>query len=96
LFEEISIPIGIIDLKIDAQGALDLATNARFSQKTKHIDIRYHFIRDHINTKDIELKHIPTIEMIADILTKPLARPAFELLRSKLGIISLTDVKPRL
>ena len=88
--------MGIIDLKTDAQGALDLATNARFSQKTKHIDIRHHFIRDHINTKDIELKHIPTMEMTADILTKPLARPAFELLRSKLGIISLTDVKPRL
>jgi hypothetical protein len=96
LFEEISIPMGTIDLKTDAQGALDLATNARFSQKTKHIDIRHHFIRDHINTKDIELKHIPTMEMTADILTKPLARPAFELLRSKLGIISLTDVKPRL
>ena len=88
--------MGIIDLKIDAQGALDLATNTRFSQKTKHIDIRHYFIRDHINTKDIELKHIPTMEMIADILTKPLARPAFELLRSKLSIISLTDVKPRL
>jgi hypothetical protein len=96
LFEEISIPMGTIDLKTDAQGALDLAMNARFSQKTKHIDIRHHFIRDHINTKDIELKHIPTMEMTADILTKPLARPAFELLRSKLGIISLTDVKPRL
>jgi hypothetical protein len=88
--------MGIIDLKTDAQGALDLATNVRFSQKTKHIDIRYHFIRDHINTKDIKLKYIPTMEMIADILTKPLARPAFELLYLKLSIISLTDVKPRL
>ena len=96
MFKEISIPIGIIDLKIDAQGALDLATNIRFSQKTKYIDIRYHFIRDYINTKDIELKHIPTIEMIADILTKPLARPAFKLLCLKLSIISLTNVKPRL
>ena len=96
LFEEISIPMGPIELKTDAQGALDLATNARFSQKTKYIDIRHHFIRDHINTKDIELKHVPIQEMTADILTKPLARPAFELLYSKLGIISLTDVKPRL
>jgi hypothetical protein len=45
---------------------------------------------------DIELKYIPTIEMIADIFTKLLAKPAFELLRSKLGIISLTDVEPRM
>jgi len=96
LFEEISIPMGPIEVKTDAQGAMDLATNARFSQKTKHIDIRHHFIRDHINTKEIDLKHIPTAEMTADILTKPLPRPAFELLRSKLGLISLTKIEPRL
>ena len=88
--------MGPIDLKTDAQGALDLAKNARFSQKTKHIDIRHHFIRDHIENKDIELDYIPTEDMTADILTKPLPRPVFERLRSKLGIISLTDVKPRL
>jgi len=45
---------------------------------------------------DIELKYIPTIEIIADILTKLLAKPAFELLRSKLSIISLTNVEPRI
>jgi len=88
--------MGPIDVKTDAQGALDLATNARFSQKTKHIDIRHHFIRDHINAKGIELNHVPTDEMTADILTKPLPKPAFEKLRTKLGIFSLTDVKPRL
>jgi hypothetical protein len=70
--------------------------NVRFSQKTKHIDIRHYFIRDHINTIDIKLKYIPTIEIIANILTKPLAKPAFELLYSKLSIISLTNIEPRL
>jgi hypothetical protein len=75
---------------------MDLATNARFSQKTKYINIRYHFIRDYINTKEIDLKYIPIAEITADILTKPLPRPAFELLRSKLGLISLTKIEPRL
>jgi hypothetical protein len=70
--------------------------NVRFSQKTKYIDIRYYFIRDYINTIDIKLKYIPTIEIITDILTKLLAKPAFKLLRLKLGIISLTNVEPRL
>jgi len=88
--------MGTIDLKINTQGALDLATNVRFSQRTKHIDIRYYFIRDYINTIDIRLKYIPTIEMTTDILTKLLAKLAFELLRSKLGIISLTNVEPRM
>jgi hypothetical protein len=59
---------------------MDLAINARFSQKTKYINIRYHFIRDHINTKEIDLKHVPTGEITADILTKLFPRPAFELL----------------
>ena len=59
---------------------MDLATNARFSQKTKHINIRYYFIRDYINTKEIDLKHVFIREITADILTKPLPRLAFELL----------------
>jgi hypothetical protein len=67
-------------VKTDAQGAMDLATNARFSQKTKYINIKYYFIRDYINTKEIDLKYVPSGEMTADILTKPLPRPAFELL----------------
>jgi hypothetical protein len=88
--------MGLIKVKTDIQGAMDLATNTRFSQKTKHINIRYHFIRDHINTKEINLKHVPTGEITADILTKSLPRPAFKLLRSKLGLISLTNIEPRL
>jgi hypothetical protein len=67
-------------MKTDTQGAIDLVINARFLQKTKYINIRYYFIRDYINTKEINLKYIPTGEITADILTKPLPRPAFELL----------------
>jgi hypothetical protein len=67
-------------VKTDTQRAMDLAINARFLQKTKHINIRYYFIRDYINTKEIDLKYISTREIIADILTKPFPRPAFELL----------------
>ena len=92
LFKEILIPIGLINLKIDAQRALNLAINTRFSQKTKHINIRYYFIRDYINTINIKLKYIPTIEIIANILTKPLARPTYKLLRLSLVLLaSLTS-----
>jgi hypothetical protein len=59
---------------------MNLAINARFSQKTKYINIRYYFIRDHINTKEIDLKYVPIGEITANILTKPFPRPAFELL----------------
>jgi hypothetical protein len=71
---------------------MDLATNARFSQKTKHINIRYYFIRDYINTKEIDLKHIPIGEIMANILTKPLPRPAFDYYDRNWGLLaSLTS-----
>ncbi len=92
LLEELSFTCGTVSIRADSQGALDLALNAQFSQKTKHIDIKHHFIRDHTESGDISLSYIPTDEMTADILTKPLPRPAFEKLRAKLGIRSLNEV----
>ena len=52
--------------------------------RTKHIAIRFNFIRDYISNGDIEIKYMPTKEMIADIFTKPLPGEAFEKLRDKL------------
>jgi hypothetical protein len=96
LFQEIGIDITPIKIRVDSQGALDLAINARFSQKTKHIDIRHHFIRHHIETGDISLEYLRTNEMTADILTKALDRTTFEKLRDKLGLRALVDINPRL
>ena len=61
----------------DNQSCIALANNPVHYARTKHIDIRYHFIRDYAN-KDIDIIYCPTKEMVADLLTKPLARPAFE------------------
>ena len=54
------------------------------TSRTKHIAIRFNFIRDYISNGDIEIKYMPTKEMIADIFTKPLPGEAFEKLRDKL------------
>ena len=61
----------------DNQSCIALAGNPIHYARTKHIDIKCHFIRDHTN-KDVSIVYCPTKEMVADILTKPLARPAFE------------------
>ena len=45
--------------------------------KTKHIQIRYHYVRDMVAQKEVILKHISTSEMVADPLTKPIARDVF-------------------
>ena len=55
------------------KGALFLARDPVQHQRTKHIDIRHHFIREKVASGEIDLRHIPTAEMVADIMTKGLA-----------------------
>lgn len=70
-----SVPIYVVT---DSQGAIELANHNSKAPATKHIALRYHFIRDHLNKETICLKHIPGNTNIADIFTKPLPRVAFE------------------
>ena len=61
----------------DNQGAIALAQNESINNRNKHIDIAYHYVRDVVRNKLIELKYLATTEMPADALTKPLARTSF-------------------
>lgn len=70
----------------DNQGAIALAKNPRFHARTKHIDIQTHYIRDSIATKQVALEYVPTENQIADGLTKPLPRDAFQAFRKALCI----------
>nr|GFA86528.1 hypothetical protein [Tanacetum cinerariifolium] len=60
--------------------AIAISNNLVLYSRTKHIDIRYHFIRDHILKGDIELHFIPTQYQLTDIFTKPLYEPTFKIL----------------
>ncbi|GKB12217.1 retrovirus-related pol polyprotein from transposon TNT 1-94 [Tanacetum coccineum] len=59
---------------------------------SNNIDIRYHFIRDHILKGDIELHFVPTDLQLADIFTKPLAEPSFTRLVAELGMLNITGL----
>ena len=62
---------------IDNQSARQLAMNPVHHQRSKHIDIKYHWIRDKVAAQEIELVHVPTTEQRADFLTKTLPAIAF-------------------
>ena len=57
--------------------------------KTKHIPIKYHFLRDQVSQKVFKLEYVDTQEQVADIFTKRLPRELFSYLRQKLGVIPL-------
>ncbi|GJW02122.1 hypothetical protein Tco_1560978 [Tanacetum coccineum] len=69
----------------DNTSAIAISNNPVLHSRTKHIDIRYHFIRDRILKGDIELHFFPTQYQLADIFTKPLDEPTFKRLIVELG-----------
>ncbi|GJZ46327.1 hypothetical protein Tco_0593923 [Tanacetum coccineum] len=76
----------------DNTSAIAISNNPVLHSRTKHIDIRYHFIRDHVLKGDIELHFIPTQYQLADIFTKPLDEPTFKRLIVELGMLNI-DLK---
>ena len=74
-------------IREDNQGAIAMAKNPVGHKRTKHIDIKHHFVREAVNAGTITLEYCETKHMLADILTKPLPKPQFEMLRGKLGLI---------
>ena len=67
--------IGVFE---DNKGAIDIAENPLSSSNSKHIDVRYHFLRELIASGDISVKYLQSGEQHADILTKAIERENFE------------------
>jgi hypothetical protein len=66
-----------VPLQCDSISAISIAKNPVLHSKTKHIEVRYHFLRDNVEKGKIALIHVPTHDQLADILTKPLDQASF-------------------
>ena len=84
--DEIGFKQNTTQIQQDNQSAITLANNPTNHNRTKHIDIAHHFIREQIEQKIIELQYYPTSDILADIMTKPLGRIKFESNRESLGL----------
>ncbi|GKA57020.1 retrovirus-related pol polyprotein from transposon TNT 1-94 [Tanacetum coccineum] len=76
-----------IPVLCDNKGAIDLSKNPVLHSRTKHIEIRHHFLRDNVQKGNILIEKVSSEDNIADILTKPLKRETFNLLRLGLGLM---------
>jgi hypothetical protein len=76
-----------VPLLCDNESAICMADNPVEHSRTKHIDIRYHFLRDHQQKGDIEVFYISTENQLADTFTKPLDEKTFCSLRSELNVL---------
>ena len=80
---------GTVTLKVDNQSAIQLSRNPVFHDRSKHIDVKFHYIRECVEEGKVEVEPIDTKAQLADILTKALGRDQFTNLRSKLGLVDI-------
>lgn len=73
----------------DNSSTIKLSKNPILHGRTKHIDIKFHFLRDLVKEGVVELIHCGTSEQMADIMTKPLKLESFLKLRNMLGVQSM-------
>ncbi|GJY93968.1 hypothetical protein Tco_0509750 [Tanacetum coccineum] len=76
-----------VPILCDNKGAIDLSKNPVLHSRTKHIEIRHHFLRDNVQKGNISIEKVASEDNIADILTKPRKREPFNLLRLGLGLM---------
>ena len=76
----------------DKTSVINISKNPMMHSKTKHIAIKYHFLRELVQEKEVKLEYLNTKEQIVEIFTKPFPKDAFLYLRGKLRMIPLSTV----
>jgi hypothetical protein len=83
---------GCTQVKCDNSSTIKLSKNSVMHGRSKHIDVRYHFLRNLTREGTIALVHCGSQDQVADLMTKPLKLDAFLKLRELLGVREVSDV----
>ena len=78
-------------LMVDNKSAIELSKNPVHHDRSKHIDIKFHYIRDCMDAGKVQIDHVGTKDQLADLLTKALGRVQFIELRQRLGVAKIGD-----
>jgi hypothetical protein len=82
----------LVPLMCDSTSAISVAKNLVLHSRTKHIQVRYHFLRYNVEKGNIDLIRVPTEKQLVDILTKPLDRATFACLQGDLELFFLFEL----
>jgi len=78
--------VDTVDIFADNQGAIKLVKNPVVSNRSKHIDVVYHFARERVARKDVKIAYVKTDDMLADMLTKPVEKAKLDLCNRGIGM----------
>ena len=81
-----------ISIRCDNTSAINLSKNPVQHSRMKHIEIRHHFLRDHVQKGNCVLEFVDTKNQLADIFTKPLPKETFFAIRRELGLLDINDL----
>jgi hypothetical protein len=81
----------LVTLYCDNTSVINISKSHVMHTKTKHISIKYHYLRELVHGKEVKMEYVKTKEQIVDIFTKALRKDAHEYLRGKLGVIPLSN-----
>ncbi|KAJ1254552.1 hypothetical protein BS78_K033800 [Paspalum vaginatum] len=81
-------------LRIDNKSAIELAKNPVLHSRSKHIDIKFHFIRDCVEKGQVILEQVGTGQQLADVLTKPFGKNNLERMRTQVGMVVIKQEHP--
>lgn len=84
--------IELVTICCDNTSAINISEKLVMHEKTKHISIKYHYLREKVQEKKVRIEYVKSKEPIVDIFTNPLPKDVFKYLRGKMGVLSLSKI----